>query len=113
MDLMEFLNIQFIASMNPTAGSFNINPRLQRHFWICSIPFPSDDSIRTIFQFFLDGHLKQFGSNIQELSKGLVAGIIKLHKCVYAKFKNQLSTSIMNLILDILLVYSKVYLCQQ
>ena len=87
MDLMEFLNIQFIASMNPTAGSFNINPRLQRHFWICSIPFPSDDSIRTIFQFFLDGHLKQFGANIQELSKGLVAGIIKLHKCVYAKFK--------------------------
>ncbi len=87
MELMEFLNIQFIASMNPTAGSFNINPRLQRHFWICSIPFPSDDSIRTIFQFFLDGHLKQFGANIQELSKGLVAGIIKLHKCVYAKFK--------------------------
>ena len=87
MDLMEFLNIQFIASMNPIAGSFNINPRLQRHFCICSIPFPSDDSIRTIFQFFLDGHLKQFGANIQELSKGLVAGIIKLHKCVYAKFK--------------------------
>ena len=87
MELMEFLNIQFIASMNPTAGSFNINPRLQRHFWICSIPFPSDDSIRTIFQIFLDGHLKQFGANIQELSKGLVAGIIKLHKCVYAKFK--------------------------
>ena len=48
MELMEFMNIQFIASMNPTAGSFNINPRLQRHFWICSIPFPSDDSIRTI-----------------------------------------------------------------
>ena len=87
MELMEFLNIQFIASMNPTAGSFNINPRLQRHFWICSIPFPSDDSIRTIFQFFLDGHFKQLGANIQELSKGLVAGIIKLHKCVYAKFK--------------------------
>ena len=84
MELMEFLNIQFIASMNPTAGSFNINPRLQCHFWICSIPFPSDDSIRTIFQFFLDGHLRQFPANIQELSKGLVAGIIKLHKCVYA-----------------------------
>ena len=87
MELMEFMNIQFIASMNPTAGSFNINPRLQRHFWICSIPFPSDDSIRTIYQFFLTGHFKQFPPNIQDLTKGLVAGIVKLHKSVFAKFK--------------------------
>jgi dynein heavy chain len=87
MELMEFMNIQFIASMNPTAGSFNINPRLQRHFWICAIPFPSDDSIRTIYQFFLTGHFKQFPPNIQDLTKGLVAGIVKLHKSVFAKFK--------------------------
>ena len=87
MELMEFMNIQFIASMNPTAGSFNINPRLQRHFWICSIPFPSDESIRTIYQFFLTGHFKSFPEPIQELTKGLVAGIVKLHKCVFAKFK--------------------------
>lgn len=25
-------NVQYVASMNPTAGSFTINPRLQRHF---------------------------------------------------------------------------------
>ena len=87
MDLMEFMNIQFIAAMNPTAGSFNINPRLQRHFWICSIPFPADDNIRSIYQFFLQNHFKTFNANIQELVKGLVAGIVKLHKCVYAKFK--------------------------
>lgn len=87
MELMEFVNIQFIAAMNPTAGSFNINPRLQRHFWICAIPFPGDDTIKTIYQFFLNGHFKNFSAQIQELSKSLVVGILKLHKMVCAKFK--------------------------
>lgn len=30
--LKEVRNVQYVASMNPTAGSFTINPRLQRHF---------------------------------------------------------------------------------
>ncbi|MCQ2816062.1 MAG: AAA family ATPase, partial [archaeon] len=87
MELMEFVQIQFIAAMNPTAGSFNINPRLQRHFWICSIPFPSDDNIRTIFQFFLSHHFEKFHPSIQEISKGLVVGIVKLHKTVFTTFR--------------------------
>lgn len=30
--LKEVHKVQYVASMNPTAGSFTINPRLQRHF---------------------------------------------------------------------------------
>jgi hypothetical protein len=30
--LKEILNCQYAAAMNPTAGSFNITPRMQRHF---------------------------------------------------------------------------------
>ena len=30
--LKEIHNVQYVAGMNPTAGSFTINPRLQRHF---------------------------------------------------------------------------------
>jgi len=26
--------------MNPFAGSFEVNPRFQRHFWLLSILFP-------------------------------------------------------------------------
>ena len=51
------------------------------------MPFASDDSIRAIFQFFLDGHFKQLGTHIQELSKGLIAVIIKLYRWVYPKLK--------------------------
>ena len=90
MDLMEFMNIQFIAAMNPTAGSFNINPRLQRHFWICSVPFPSNVSLTSIYHFFLSGHFKSFNNSyISEFinTKALITGVLQLHYKVVDKFK--------------------------
>ena len=38
--LKEVQNVQYVASMNPTAGSFTINTRLQRHFSVFAISFP-------------------------------------------------------------------------
>lgn len=91
MELMEFMNIQFVAAMNPTAGSFNINPRLQRHFWICAVPFPSDNSLHTVYNFFLNGHFKPFNpsTNIPDLiaSRALVTGILNLHQKMVARFR--------------------------
>jgi dynein heavy chain len=89
MELMEFINIQFVAAMNPTAGSFNINPRLQRHFWISAIPFPSDNSLVTVYSFFLNGHFKPFNMGIVEFinSKVLIQSSLLLHKAVYNRFK--------------------------
>ena len=40
MTLKDIINTQYLACMNPTAGSFYVNLRLQRHFWLCAIPFP-------------------------------------------------------------------------
>lgn len=31
--------------MNPTAGSFTVNERLQRHFWTCSVQFPEQHAL--------------------------------------------------------------------
>ena len=89
MDIMDFLNIQFVGSMNPTAGSFNINPRLQRHFWICAIPFPADAALVTIYSYFLNGHFKSFSPGINELinQRSLTNGILQLHQKVCSKFK--------------------------
>ena len=33
-------NSRYLCCMNPTAGSFIVNQRLQRHFWCCAVPFP-------------------------------------------------------------------------
>ena len=51
------MNCQYIACMNPTAGSFYVNPRLQLCFVTFAICFPGPTSLLTIFQTFLDGHL--------------------------------------------------------
>lgn len=37
-------NVQYISCMNPTAGSFVINPRLQRHFVTFAVGFPDNEA---------------------------------------------------------------------
>lgn len=37
IQLKEIHNCQYVASMNPTAGSFTIDPRLQRHFCVFAV----------------------------------------------------------------------------
>eukprot|EP00658_Telonema_sp_P-2_P069011 TRINITY_DN58065_c0_g1_i1.p1 TRINITY_DN58065_c0_g1~~TRINITY_DN58065_c0_g1_i1.p1 ORF type:complete len:150 (+),score=55.30 TRINITY_DN58065_c0_g1_i1:178-627(+) len=50
-------NCQYIAAMNPTAGSFSINARLQRQFTTLACELPSEHSIETIYLSILKGHL--------------------------------------------------------
>jgi len=56
-------NCQFLSAMNPTCGSFIINPRLQRHFMVFAIGFPGQEALLTIFSTFLNGHVKEFDGN--------------------------------------------------
>jgi hypothetical protein len=46
-------NTQYVACMNPTAGSFTINPRLQRLFLTLAVGFPGQDSLMKIYGTFL------------------------------------------------------------
>jgi dynein heavy chain len=43
--LKEITNCQYAACMNPTAGSFNITPRMQRHFVTFAVQMPSADIV--------------------------------------------------------------------
>jgi dynein heavy chain len=54
--LKDIGNTQYMACMNPTAGSFVIDERLQRHFWTCAVPFPEQAALQTIYQTFMKGH---------------------------------------------------------
>jgi len=40
LSLKEINNCQYVSCMNPTAGSFTIDPRLQRHFSVFAVSFP-------------------------------------------------------------------------
>ena len=67
LTLKDIKNTMFICSMNPTAGSFLVNPRLQRWFWTLAIPFPEQSSLNTIYATFLNKHFSKFKTSISEL----------------------------------------------
>lgn len=82
--LKEIQSCQYVACMNPTAGSFNITPRMQRHFATFAVQMPSPDIVRSIYLQILDGHLISggFDADITKMSAKLVDATIELHRMV-------------------------------
>uniref|UniRef100_A0AAQ5YFA8 Dynein, axonemal, heavy polypeptide 9 like n=1 Tax=Amphiprion ocellaris TaxID=80972 RepID=A0AAQ5YFA8_AMPOC len=85
--LKEIHNCQYITCMNPTAGSFSINPRLQRHFSVFAVHFPSADALATIFSSILSAHFLQGGFSYgvspiclhQKISQNFLPTAIRFH----------------------------------
>ena len=87
MSLKNIANTQVVTCMNPTAGSFFVNPRLQRWFATFAISLPGSTSLLTIYQTFLDGHLAKFDDNIKSISNSLIKAALGLHSAVSGAFK--------------------------
>ena len=86
LNLKEIHNTQYVASMNPTAGSFTINPRLQRHFATFSVVFPTPESLFTIYNTILSAHMNdpsnKFQPPLRKLCKSFVDATLAVHsKC--------------------------------
>uniref|UniRef100_A0A672ZPD5 Dynein, axonemal, heavy chain 11 n=1 Tax=Sphaeramia orbicularis TaxID=375764 RepID=A0A672ZPD5_9TELE len=88
LTLKEIHNTQYVACMNPTAGSFNVNPRLQRHFSVFAVNFPSSEAQTSIFSQILCGHLKQqlFSPMVQRSATAVVQAAITLHQKMVHSF---------------------------
>lgn len=85
--LKEIMNSQYCACMNPTAGSFNITPRMQRHFVTFAVQMPGAEIVRSIYFQIVDGHLQQgFDNDVVKLSAKLVDSSIELHRTVMNNF---------------------------
>ncbi|XP_019728452.1 dynein heavy chain 11, axonemal isoform X3 [Hippocampus comes] len=81
LSLKEISNTQYVACMNPTAGSFSINPRLQRHFSVFAVNFPSSEALMSIFGQILSCHLTQhhFSLPVQKSIAAVVQAAVTLH----------------------------------
>lgn len=83
LTLKEIQNVQFISSMNPTAGSFTINPRLQRHFCVFSVNYPTGESLSHIYSEILTQHVmnpaNKFSTPAQKIAEQLIPGALSLH----------------------------------
>ena len=88
LTLKEVHNVQYVACMNPTAGSFTINPRLQRHFSVFAVSFPGKDALRTIYTSIMAGHLKlaAVSKPVAKLGDKLVEAALELHSKVASTF---------------------------
>jgi len=76
LTLKDIKNTLFVGSMNPSAGSFFVDPRLQRWFWILAIQFPDPTSLNTIYSSFLNKHFSKFKGTIQELIAPVIKGAL-------------------------------------
>ena len=83
--LKEIQNSQYMACMNPTAGSFNITPRMQRHFVTIAVQMPSKDVIRSMFAQVIEGHMRTLPGRGQ-LAPKLADATIELHSLVANTF---------------------------
>ncbi|XP_034563350.1 dynein heavy chain 9, axonemal [Notolabrus celidotus] len=86
--LKEIHNAQYVSCMNPTAGSFTINPRLQRHFCVFALSFPGAEALSTIYTSILTQHLRGDGFNpaLQRSCPTLVQLALALHQRVSTTF---------------------------
>jgi dynein heavy chain len=82
-------NTQWVACMNPSAGCFFVNPRLQRHFCTFAVSMPSPTSLLTIYETFLEGHLKAggFEAPVAALSGNIIKAALALHTTISNTFR--------------------------
>lgn len=79
---------QFMACMNPKAGSFTINPRLLRHFIVFGMSAPAPAALNTIYSNLFAGHVKaeDFPNAVKKVQDKIVEAVVKIHDKVAHNF---------------------------
>ncbi|XP_067673689.1 dynein beta chain, ciliary-like [Haliotis asinina] len=88
LSLKDIHNTQYVACMNPTAGSFTIDSRLQRHFCVFAMSFPNNEALTTIYTSILSQHLSSQGFSVpvQKFGNNVVTGALGLHQKISSSF---------------------------
>ncbi|NXC57105.1 DYH17 protein, partial [Aleadryas rufinucha] len=88
LTLKDIRNCQYVACMNPTAGSFTIDSRLQRHFCVLAVCFPSREALHTVYGTILEQHLarQNIPPPLRKMQPQLVAAALALHQKVASNF---------------------------
>ncbi|XP_026835009.1 dynein beta chain, ciliary isoform X2 [Drosophila erecta] len=90
MTLRDIHKCNIVACMNPSAGSFKIDPRLQRHFCSFAVNPPSQDALFHILNSILSQHMdnpvQKFDKSVIKLCESMVTTAITLHLKVVSSF---------------------------
>lgn len=90
LTLKDIHNCQYVSCMNPTSGSFTINPRLQRHFAVFAICFPGQEALTMIYSSILTQHYanaeQKFNISVTKVTNSIVTASLALHAKVAQVF---------------------------
>ncbi|XP_030631015.1 dynein heavy chain 17, axonemal-like [Chanos chanos] len=88
LTLKDIHNCQYVACMNPTAGSFTIDPRLQRHFCVFAVSFPGQDALYSIYNSIFSQHLDMYGfpPAAKKFCSTLVSSALMFHQNISTSF---------------------------
>ncbi|EGI59469.1 Dynein beta chain, ciliary [Acromyrmex echinatior] len=90
LSLKEIHNTQYVSCMNPTAGSFVIDPRLQRHFAVFAVSFPQKEALVMIYSQILRQHVtdpqQKFNPAVQKFIDPLIEAALYLHDKIAMTF---------------------------
>ncbi|XP_018058898.1 PREDICTED: dynein heavy chain 9, axonemal [Atta colombica] len=90
LTLKEIHNTQYVSCMNPTAGSFVIDPRLQRHFAVFAVSFPQKEALIMIYSQILKQHVidpqQKFDQAVQTFIDPLIEAALYLHDKIATTF---------------------------
>ncbi|XP_018352750.1 PREDICTED: dynein heavy chain 9, axonemal-like [Trachymyrmex septentrionalis] len=90
LTLKEIYNTQYVSGMNPTAGSFVIDPRLQRHFAVFAVSFPQKEALVMIYSQILKQHVinpqQKFNPAVQKFIDPLIEAALFLHDKIATTF---------------------------
>ena len=82
----EIVSVQIVSCLNPTAGSFFIDKRLQRSYFTLAVQLPSHENLELIFDSILSNHLATFSADVSKVSNKLVKASIDIQKTVADNF---------------------------
>ena len=80
LTMKQIINVQYLGAMNPTAGSFFVQDRLQRHFATFACLFPETEVLATIYGSILAGHLATFDPAVSALCQPVVNATLAMQK---------------------------------
>lgn len=90
LSLKDIHNVQYVSCMNPTAGSFTIDSRLQRHFCVFAVSFPSFQALERIYKEILLQHLQlpfnKIPSPVAKMCDSLVNVSLVFHQKVASTY---------------------------
>ncbi len=78
----KIVDCQFMACMNPKAGSFNIDTRLQRHYTVMSCLTAERTILDQIYRQILEGHLRTFDASISGLAPKFISATIDIFRSI-------------------------------